>query len=327
MIEPLVSVKMLAYNHAPYIERAIEGVLCQKTDFPFELVIGEDCSTDGTREIVFDYAQRHPDIIRVITSDCNVGMHRNVARTSAALRGTYIAWCEGDDYWHRPDKLQVQVDYLEAHPECGLVCSDFDLRDTASGDTKPSVILSNPSRYVTDPDIKDILRGRGGVLTCTAVARRRLVEDIAADDPYLHNNGPFLMGDTQLWAEISLRASIHRIPESLATHNLLSESATRSCDRAKVLRFWLSNSQMCLYLCKKYDMPLDIQRSHAAIVRRKSLQLAFLENNVDLAGRIRKAYPDMSSKDTLWYLATRVKAVRPMVRFLLAAAHRHTSNT
>ena len=90
--EPLVSVKMLTYNHEPYIAKAIECVLAQKTNFAFELVIGEDCSTDGTREIVFDYAQRFPEIIRVITSDQNVGMKKNSKRVNAALRGKYIAW-------------------------------------------------------------------------------------------------------------------------------------------------------------------------------------------------------------------------------------------
>ena len=68
---PVVSVKMITYNHEPYIPQAIEGVLMQETNFPIELIIGEDCSTDGTREIIFDYQQKYPDIIRVITSEKN----------------------------------------------------------------------------------------------------------------------------------------------------------------------------------------------------------------------------------------------------------------
>src|ERR1700690_2758382 len=113
MKEPLVSVKMITYNHAPYITRAIEGVLQQKTTFPFELIIGEDCSTDGTREIVFAYQKKYPDIIRVITSDKNVGMNINGLRTIKAGKGKYIALCEGDDYWHNPEKLQKKVDFLK----------------------------------------------------------------------------------------------------------------------------------------------------------------------------------------------------------------------
>jgi len=115
--KPLVSAKMITYNHAPYIAQAIEGVLQQETNFPFELVIGEDCSTDGTREIVFDYQKKYPDVIRVITSEKNVGVHKNSMRTFKVCRGKYIALCEGDDYWTDPNKLQMQVDFLESHKD------------------------------------------------------------------------------------------------------------------------------------------------------------------------------------------------------------------
>ena len=84
-MKPLVSVKTITYNHEPYIRQCIEGVLMQKTDFPIEYVIGEDCSTDGTREIVAAYAQQYPDVIRLITSDRNVGARQNALRTSRDL--------------------------------------------------------------------------------------------------------------------------------------------------------------------------------------------------------------------------------------------------
>jgi glycosyltransferase involved in cell wall biosynthesis len=111
-MKPLVSVNTVTYNQAPYIHRCIEGVLMQKTTFPFELVLGEDCSTDGTREIVMEYAQKYPDIIRVITSESNVGVTENVKRTTFACQGEFIAFCEGDDYWIDPLKLQKQYDAI-----------------------------------------------------------------------------------------------------------------------------------------------------------------------------------------------------------------------
>ncbi len=113
----VVSIMTITYNHAPFIRDCIQGVLMQKTSFPYEMIIGEDCSTDGTREIVMEYAQKYPEIIKVITSDTNVGVAENATRTSRACRGKYIAMCEGDDYWTDPDKLQKQVDFLEAHPD------------------------------------------------------------------------------------------------------------------------------------------------------------------------------------------------------------------
>ena len=122
---PLVSVKMITYNHEPYIVQAIEGVLMQETDFPIELIIGEDCSTDRTREIVLAYQQKHPNIIRVITYDQNVGCRKNGFITEKACRGKYVAFCEGDDYWHHPQKLKKQVAYLESHADVGMVYSNF----------------------------------------------------------------------------------------------------------------------------------------------------------------------------------------------------------
>lgn len=117
--EPMVSVLMITYNHEKYISQAIEGVLKQKCDFGFELILGEDCSQDWTREICFEYQKRHPDKIRVLWSDANVSsINGNSRRCRARARGKYIAYCEGDDYWTDPRKLQKQVDYMEGHPEC-----------------------------------------------------------------------------------------------------------------------------------------------------------------------------------------------------------------
>lgn len=118
--EPMVTVRTSTYQHGPFIRECIESVLAQKTNFPFEFIIGEDFSTDGTREIVFEYAKKYPDIIRVITADYNVGMKANGRRCRQAARGKYLATCEGDDYWTDPTKLQQQVDILEAHPEYSL---------------------------------------------------------------------------------------------------------------------------------------------------------------------------------------------------------------
>jgi len=119
---PMVSVVCITFNHKKYIRDAIEGFLMQETTFKIEILIGEDCSTDGTgtREIVFGYKKKYPDLIKVITSNSNVGMHANGIRTLNAVRGKYIALCEGDDYWIDPLKLQKQVDYMESHPGCSL---------------------------------------------------------------------------------------------------------------------------------------------------------------------------------------------------------------
>ena len=125
MVSPLLSVVTLTYNHEPYIAQCIEGVLAQKTSFPIEYIIADDCSTDGTRAICEEYAKNNPDIIRLISSSANVGAVENEQRAFLAAKGKYIATCEGDDYWTDPLKLQKQVDFLESHPEYSVCFHRF----------------------------------------------------------------------------------------------------------------------------------------------------------------------------------------------------------
>jgi len=115
-----VSVAMITYNHEKFIAQAIDSVLMQQTDFEYELVIGEDCSTDRTRSMVVDYAGRYPDRIRPLLRERNLGMNPNFVQTFQSCRGEYVALLEGDDYWTDPLKLQKQIDFLDNHPECTI---------------------------------------------------------------------------------------------------------------------------------------------------------------------------------------------------------------
>lgn len=137
---PLVSVNCATYNHEDYIAEAIEGFLLQKTNFEFEILIGEDCSTDGTREIVKEYANLFPSKIRLITSDQNVGAAENFYRLHQNSKGKYIALCEGDDYWLDPLKLQKQVDYMEQHPNCTLCFHNGEVLEANSNKLSRKII-------------------------------------------------------------------------------------------------------------------------------------------------------------------------------------------
>jgi glycosyltransferase involved in cell wall biosynthesis len=121
-----VSVAMITYNHERFIAQAIEGVLMQQTDFQVELIIGEDCSSDGTREIVRRYGERYPEQIRPLLPERNIGAYANAMAVLEACLGEYIATCEGDDYWTDPTKLQKQVELLDAKPDCTMCFHNAD---------------------------------------------------------------------------------------------------------------------------------------------------------------------------------------------------------
>lgn len=118
--ECTVSVFCTAYNHEKYIAQALDSFLAQKTDFPFEVLVTDDASTDATASIISRYAQEHPDIIRFFHQDKNlfsqgINIYEEVMYPNA--RGDFIAYCEGDDYWCHTDKLQRQVDFLRSNPD------------------------------------------------------------------------------------------------------------------------------------------------------------------------------------------------------------------
>jgi glycosyltransferase involved in cell wall biosynthesis len=145
---PLVSVRVITYNHEKYIAQCLEGILMQRTNFPFEIIVGEDCSMDKTQEIVLDYEKRFPGVIRMITSAKNVGGRQNSIRLVGACQGKYHSLCEGDDYWIDPLKLQKQVDFLETHPEHAMC---FHNALTLTEGKMP------PPQYACPPDLQDTI--------------------------------------------------------------------------------------------------------------------------------------------------------------------------
>lgn len=118
------SVVVVTYNHERFLAQALDSILGQRTQRPFEVIVSEDCSTDGTRAIALDYAARHPGRVRALLSDRNLNSNEVGSRGLRAATGRYLAIVDGDDLWSSPDKLQRQIDFLDAHPECAACFHD-----------------------------------------------------------------------------------------------------------------------------------------------------------------------------------------------------------
>ena len=126
MRSPLVSIVCITYNHGPYIRQAIDSFLMQKTDFPYEIILADDSSTDGTGAICEEYATKYPDKVHYLSTEKNVGGVENERRAIEEARGEYVALCEGDDFWIDPKKLQKQVDFLDAHPDYSVTWTRYE---------------------------------------------------------------------------------------------------------------------------------------------------------------------------------------------------------
>ncbi len=115
-----LTIVSLTYNHKKFIGQALDSFLEQRTNFAFKILISDDASTDGTTEILKKYAQKYPEKIEVIFRETNLGVERNYLDTLSRAKTQYVSYCEGDDYFNYKYKLQKQVDFLEANPECSM---------------------------------------------------------------------------------------------------------------------------------------------------------------------------------------------------------------
>jgi glycosyltransferase involved in cell wall biosynthesis len=149
--EPLLSVLVPTFNHAPFIAQMLDGALAQRTNFELEIVVGDDASTDGSPAIIAEYAAKYPAVIRAFCHPHNLGPSQprelggknNVAFLFGQCRGRYIALCEGDDFWTSSEKLQRQVDFLENHPEVALVHHQMEV---VYQDGSPSHFFNPPNQ-------------------------------------------------------------------------------------------------------------------------------------------------------------------------------------
>lgn len=175
--KPLLSVVCVTYNHEKYIARAIDSFLMQKTSFSFEIVVGEDCSTDKTREICLEYQKKYPNKIRLIVSDKNVGPAGNFKRTLEAATGEYIAYCEGDDYWTDENKIQKQVGFLEENSDYFITSHNAQV--VYEGTDKPSIEWLGRKREDTI-SLEDLLSYGSGGASCSLVFRSGIVKELPA---------------------------------------------------------------------------------------------------------------------------------------------------
>lgn len=205
-----VSSLIVTYNHERYLAEAIESALRQEVPFEHEVVIGEDCSTDRTREIALDLQRRHPDRIRLLLHDRNLGANRNFVQTLRACRGQYIAILEGDDYWTRPDKLRKQTEFLEAHPECALSFHCVKLVYEGNASMAP---VYPPPEYKTISTLEDILE-RNFIQTCSTVFRNGLIRDF----PDWFFDAP--VGDWPLHVMNAVHGHIGFLPQIMGVHRM-----------------------------------------------------------------------------------------------------------
>jgi glycosyltransferase involved in cell wall biosynthesis len=217
-----VSVCMITYNQEKFIAQAIESVMMQETDFDYELVIGEDCSTDRTRDICTAYQEKYPNKIKLLQHEKNLGMMQNFVQTFSTCIGRYVALLEGDDYWTAPHKLQKQADFLDTHPDYAICFT----RTMVSADDANRESYSIPSpKYQKDTlTIEDLLRVNS-IATCSVMFRNGLLDSFP--DWFFS----LMMGDWPLHIMNAQHGKIGYIDELMAVYRIHANSHYSSRNR------------------------------------------------------------------------------------------------
>lgn len=232
--KPLVSVCIVTFQHVNYIRDCLDGVLMQKTNFDFEILLGEDSSTDGTKEICEEYAHKYPEKIKLflhkresnIIINGNPTGRFNFINNLQNAQGKYIALCEGDDYWADPFKIQKQVDFLEINPDYHLCCTDYDERNNLYIISNSK--LKNQFGLNQDQDItfKDYFNNRLIMRTLTVVFKSEILNSFFNEIPsdiWLYGT----VGDIPIWFYILLNHKVRFLATNSSVYRINTGTVSR----------------------------------------------------------------------------------------------------
>lgn len=239
----MLSVRCFVFNHEPFLRQCLDGFVMQKTNFRFEAIVHDDASTDGSADIIREYAAKYPDIIKPIIETENQYSKKDGSLTrimNTHTHGKYIAICEGDDYWTDPLKLQKQVDFLEENPEYGLIYTQVEAFDSNG--------VVGPFAFEVK-DAKSLLYGNGIATLSTCFRRELLMRYLDEVNPYDKN---WLMGDYPMWLWFLLHTKAYFLDDVTARYRILQNSASHSTNIEKVVAFEKSVLDVKLFYIEKY---------------------------------------------------------------------------
>lgn len=236
----LISVIIPSYNRANTVGETIESIVAQKVDADIEIVIGDDCSTDNAREVLEQYLQKYPDIIRLFLREQNMGLGANWAQCVKDCRGEFICNCDNDDYWHNPNKLQLQLDYMRAHPECNILITNHRTHNRSTGEIKEC------KAKIDHGDIQQSMWGNSSFCNATIMYRANFMKAHLDLDEFIKRR--FTLQDWPAWVILTAYTDIDVLPESTATFGIETVSITRPDSVERLAKRYQGDKEVCRYL-------------------------------------------------------------------------------
>jgi glycosyltransferase involved in cell wall biosynthesis len=256
-----VTTLVTTYNHATFIEQAIDSALMQEVQGDHEILVVDDYSTDGTRDIVQDYATRNPGVIRALLSDRNEGPCASRARGILEARGHYVALLDGDDYWTSPEKLRKQLGFFSSHPDCAVCCHNALVAyQDGSAEAHPFYTRKSVHR-ISEPQpqqitsLRDLVRGNF-MLTNTVMLRGGLVEQFP--DWYFDHKVERVADDWALYIMAAQHGDIGYLDEMMSVYRVhgggaWSDSRSHLRVPADVVEIIWIHDTINQYLGLRYD--------------------------------------------------------------------------
>ncbi len=243
MSDTLLSIIVITYNQEQYIKQTIESIINQKTEYKYELLIGDDCSKDSTREILNDYAQKYPDIIKPIYNEKNLGAVGNYFNVLKHCSGKYIMECGGDDWWF-PEKLVKQISYMESNPNTGM----------CYGKAKCYDENGNSLNYEVGNSINSLeeLLSINQIPACSVCFRKELADKYIID--ISPENKMWRMEDYPMWIWMMKNSNIHFIDDYLAAYRIITDSVSRSSNIEKQISFEENTWEIRKFFAEKYGI-------------------------------------------------------------------------
>lgn len=307
--EPFVSIICITFNHVGYITETLNGFLIQQTSFPFEIIIHDDASQDGTQDIIKEYEALYPNIIKPIYQTENQYSKKidfGKEFIFPLIKGKYIATCEGDDYWTDPLKLQKQVDFLEQNDEYGLVYTDIN-RINQDGELIDKNYLSN-DYYSFCESFEDYLMHAPFRAPCTWCFRSSILK---------YFNKSYSVADFPILLDILANSKIHQLNESTTNYRVLSNSASHFTDLLKYYYFMKGIYEIQMDYAYKYNVSADIIDQIQTKFAWLSYNFAVAENDrtqISAANKILIGHPELSYKFQFIKLLSKTKFGRSIVR-------------
>lgn len=244
-----ISVAVITYNQQNTIGQTLDSILCQKGDFDLEVVVGEDCSTDDTYSICGEYAERYPNVIRLLPNSHNLGIMANFTRVMRACTGEYVGICAGDDYWCDEYKLQKQLNYFLSHPEVGVVSTSGYKLLVKTNQLVPNAVA--PITPIKDGNIKPFYFSsdyRGGVyaMPLSLLIKQELLQRIDFEE-FVRRGFP--VEDYPMQSILAQYTKWGHISDLCVVYRVYKESATFiSFDHPKYLQYYKGLADIRRYL-------------------------------------------------------------------------------